>query len=336
MSQPPSVQHEDVELRISLPGGLRVLVTAPSSASGLAAELLGYISLFRSGRSESPTERSFTVVSSAPRKDSEPVLPGAPAGSGYRAPETRDSIQRSFAPCPSQLLRHSSRLCGSTLSGSARVERAWLAGQWAKAVQDRRIGNPNRTPTIDLRPRFYAVLFAEGLDRPTIFKSSASYWRCIGALQNSSSISQSFPSEIEARIYLQAAGADLDGVSEVSVLVAGVRPQGLLVALPVGFIPEAVGNGVSPPGIVGPSTALVVPGRILEGGVLTPIGQDVPVVVVDFSEGALQHIRLPTDLEVPTYSFDPEQPFAILDPETLLGLIQQWVAGGGESSALGF
>ena len=37
-------------------------------------------------------------------------------------------------------------------------------------------------------------------------KSSAGYWGCIGSLSNSESISQSFPSEVEAKIYLQAAG----------------------------------------------------------------------------------------------------------------------------------
>ena len=82
-------------------------------------------------------------------------------------------------------------------------------------------------------------------------------------------------------------GVDFDGVSEVAVLVAGVRPNGFLLALPVGFIPEeilAVGNSPSPPGLVGPSTALVIPGKVLEGAELLPIGSDVPVVVVDFVE----------------------------------------------------
>ena len=206
MSQPRTEHHEDVELRVSLPGGLRVVVTAPASASGLAAELLGHISLFRAGRSPSPSVRSFEVVSSVGETDSQSVAPSAVSAPVARPVETRDSIQSSFPPCPAPLFKHSNRLCGSTLSGSARVQRAWLAGQWARAVRDRRIGSPNRTPAIDLRPRFYAVLFAEGLVRPTIFQSSAGYWSCIGSLQNSTSISQSFPSELEAKIYFQAAG----------------------------------------------------------------------------------------------------------------------------------
>ena len=207
MSQPQTGHHEDVELRVSLPGGLRVVVTAPASASGLAAELLGHISLFRAERSLSPTERSFEVLSAASGVGSAPVASGLPSGYTARSFETRDSIQDSFAPCPSYLFKDAGSLCGSTLPGTDRVERAWRAGQWAKAVKDRRIGSPNRTPAIDLRPRYYAVLFAEGLENPTIFQSAASYWKCIKSLEGSSSISQSFPSELEARIYLQAAGA---------------------------------------------------------------------------------------------------------------------------------
>jgi hypothetical protein len=53
MSQVPTLQDRDVELRIDLPGNLQVLVTGPASSSGLAAELLGHIALFRS-RSVSP------------------------------------------------------------------------------------------------------------------------------------------------------------------------------------------------------------------------------------------------------------------------------------------
>ena len=138
--------------------------------------------------------------------DPEPERPAT-----ERAPETRDSILASFSPCPSRLFVHTGRLSGSSLSGKDRIHRAWLAGQWAGAVRSSRIGSPNRTPAIDLRPRFYAVLRADHLERPTIFKSAAGYWRCIGSLENSSSISQAFPSELEARIYLEAAGeVDVD------------------------------------------------------------------------------------------------------------------------------
>ena len=199
MSQPPSNHDAGIELHVSLPGGIQVTVRAPTSAAGVAADLLGYISLFQASSSSARSDRSFELVSS--------VAGSAPSSPARGRPvESRDSVLRSFSGCPSRLFVHSNRLCGSTLSGKDRIARAWLAGQWAGAVRSGRIGSPNRTPVIDLRSRFYAVLRAPGLSGPTIFRSSTSYWTCIGSLEGSSSISQSFPSEIEARIYLEAAG----------------------------------------------------------------------------------------------------------------------------------
>ena len=201
MQQNPSNHDGGVELRISLPGDIQVTVTAPSGSSDWAAELLGYISLFPGPSSSARSDRSFELVSSA--GVSEP-----PSPPGNRGIETRESILRSFDPCPARHFVHSNRLCGSSSSGKDRILRAWLAGQWAGAVRAKRVGSPNRTPCIDLRPRYYAVLQAPGLVRATIFKSSAGYWGCLGSLEGSSAISQSFPSEIEARIYLESAGAE--------------------------------------------------------------------------------------------------------------------------------
>ena len=98
----------------------------------------------------------------------------------------------SFSACPSHLRALGSKLVGASLSGAGRIDRAWTAGRWARAVSDSRVHSPNRTPPLDLRSRFYSVVRADGLDRPTIFCSPTSYRRAIGSLENSSSISQSF------------------------------------------------------------------------------------------------------------------------------------------------
>ena len=172
MSQGPSPERGIIELSVTLPGGLVVRISAPSSASALATQLLSHVAAFEP---VSPAPSEFEVLSSlgapSPR---EPAVP--------RPLETRDQIRRSFGTCPAALFGFSPRLCGSSLSGRARVERAWLCGQWAAAVQSNRIHSPDRTEPIDLKSRFYAVLRA--------------------------SISQSFPSETEARIYLQSAGVE--------------------------------------------------------------------------------------------------------------------------------
>ena len=197
MSRGASSEPGTVELNLTLPGGVRVAIFAPSSSASLATQVFNHVAAFQP---EGPETSEFELISAGP---------SSPVGlaSRLRAPETRDQIRHSFAPCPSRLLGLGARLCGSSLSGRARVERAWLCGQWAAAVKAQRIHSPDRTPAIDLKSRFYAVLGAPGLSQPTIFRSSRGYWDCIGHLEDSPSISQAFPSEAEAKIYLESAGA---------------------------------------------------------------------------------------------------------------------------------
>eukprot|EP00435_Cladocopium_sp_Y103_P059902 s1225_g21.t1 len=353
MSRGPSAEPGTIELSVSLPGGLSVRITAPASASSLATQLLSHVAAFEP---VSPAPSEFEVLSS--------VGASSPRGSVLSRPlETRDQIRRSFGTCPPALFGFSPRLCGSSLSGRARVERAWLCGQWAAAVRANRIHSPDRTEPIDLKSRYYAVLRARGLSKPTIFKSSAGYWACIGRLETSDSISQAFPSETEARIYLQSAGveeieelvtleqdvapyviewpvvSDDDGVPEVAGLVISKRPGGFLAGVPVGFIPEevlAAGNLDAPPGLVGPSTVLELPGMVLEQGVLSPTGTTVSVVVVDLAEEVVGQMRPLVHGEVYAFTYDVDQPFAIPAPQDLLAAAREWVTAGAaaESSAL--
>ena len=197
MSQEPS-NLGPVELHLSLPGGLRVTITAPADQVLLATRSFNHVAAFDSaGEDTSEFEVVSPTASAAPAVDRNP-----------RRLETRDEIRSSFSPCPGFWINQSTRLCGSATSGKDRVVRAWTAGQWAKAVASARIRSPNRAEPIDLRNRYYAVLRAPGLAQPTIFRSSAGYWRCIGgSLQDSDSISHSFPSELEATVYLRSAGA---------------------------------------------------------------------------------------------------------------------------------
>ena len=189
-------QDGEVKLSIQLPCGLSVAVRGPAHSSALAADLLRHIALYEPPSTSGSSVASFELVSDVPSVPSAPVP----------RTETRDSILRSFPACPERLFRDSGKLCGSSLPGRDRIQRAWTAGNWASAVLSKRVGSPNRTPTLDLRSRFYAVVSAPGLSAPTIFRSSAGYWQAIGSLSDSPSISQSFPSELEARVYLEAAG----------------------------------------------------------------------------------------------------------------------------------
>eukprot|EP00435_Cladocopium_sp_Y103_P075147 s60_g54.t1 len=312
-------QHEEVKLSIQLPGGLSVVVRAPAGASALAADLLRDIALFEPSGVPAVSEASFELVSDA----------GSSASRVAPRPETRDSILRSFPVCPARLFKDANRLCGSSVSGRERIQRAWTAGSWAAAVLHRRVGSPNRTPALDLRSRYYAVVAAPGLEEPTIFQSAASYWKVIGSLEDSPSISQSFPSELEAK----------EGDGEALVLVVQKRPGGFLVAVPIGFLPEevlAVGNSQNPPGPVGPSTVVVVPLVLLDNGVLTPTGGSASVLVVDLSEDVLPQLRLPSAFEQKDFAFDPDQPFGIPQPQELLLRVRDWLVAAGDSSAEGY
>lgn len=203
MSTAPSQDDAVLDLTCQF-GDLRISISGPASQAtdllrSITSGQLGSTSAASSAASVAP---SFDLVSQQPA--------GYQPPRGYPARlEHRDTILATFRPCPDYLLEGSSKLVGSKLCGADRVRRAYLAGQWAKAVRDRRVPSPNRTPPIELKNRFYAILSGGiGLDKPTVFNSSASYWAAIGnSLSESPAISHGFPSQTEARTYL--AGADV-------------------------------------------------------------------------------------------------------------------------------
>ena len=126
---------------------------------------------------------------------------------------------------------------------------------------------------------------------------------------------------------------------EAAVFVINVRPGGLLLAVPLGVVPEEVlarGNEPLPPGHVGPSTVVVVPAVLPEGGVLSPTGSSMSVLVVDMSEEVVGLLH-PVEPSAPVeYAFDAEQPFAIPDPAFLKARVRDWLEAGGETSGLGY
>eukprot|EP00435_Cladocopium_sp_Y103_P023879 s334_g5.t2 len=188
--------EKEIELSCKL-GELSITVRGPAE---LAANFIKDITKRELPSSSSPLRRppsegSFDLVSE----------PG-PSARSRSVLETRDQIAASFAECPPYLQKEGAKLVGSATPGSERAKRAWLAGQWASAVVSGRIHSPNRSTQLDLRPRYYVVLSATGLAKPTIFKSARSYWSVVGELSTSSSVSHAFPSEQEAKIYLAGAG----------------------------------------------------------------------------------------------------------------------------------
>lgn len=204
MSVAPPQDGDHIELSCTL-GALRISITGPADQ---ATDLLHYITRRGAAPAPSaPSEGSFELVATEqgpPAASSSTTTPTPVVATP--ALETRDSIEASFVTCPGVWLQGHQKLVGSSKSGAERIQRAWKAGQWARAVAEGRIPTPNRTPTFDLRSRHHSVYRCPGLDLPTVFNSAGSYWQAIGDLSTSPSISHAFPSQTEARVYLAGAG----------------------------------------------------------------------------------------------------------------------------------
>ena len=136
------------------------------------------------------------------------LSPG-PLGVGVAGPagfETRAQILGTFPPLPNHLRVLCEALSLSAGPTELRAQRAWTAGCWARAVLDSRVRAPNRTPPIQLAPRVYVVLRAPGLNCPAYFRNRRDYFAAVGSLEGSDSVSHAWPSEAEARVYVEAAG----------------------------------------------------------------------------------------------------------------------------------
>ena len=199
------------------------------------------------------------------------------------------------------------------------------------------------------------------LDLSILPCSSTSYWRVVGSLRNSPAISHSFPSEIEAKVYLAAAhsammepgekrltledlvsvvdeiepyvltledvNGGLDGAKEAKVLVVLKRPGGVLLAVPAGFIAGELleqGNGGADL-MFGPSLDITVPGVVLDNGVVSPTGTTVNAVLVDCTAAVLDYLRLPSMFEEIASTFDIDDPYALPAGEAAVAAAMDWI-----------
>ena len=102
------------------------------------------------------------------------------------------------------------RLGGDSQSNQSRAQRAWEAGCWAKAVLEGKVPKPRPTPKLNLQPAVYLVLKGPGVHRPAVAYSAAEYYKLLPRFTEDS-LSHSFPSKAEARVYCLAAGVDYPG-----------------------------------------------------------------------------------------------------------------------------
>ncbi len=101
------------------------------------------------------------------------------------------------------------RLGGTAREIEFRVKRAWEAGLWARAALDGLVPKPRPTPRISQKATVYIIVRAASVDRPTRVATSAEYFKLIPSFANSNSISHSFPSIAEARVYCAGVGIAL-------------------------------------------------------------------------------------------------------------------------------
>ena len=188
----PVPDSDIVELSVQLAGLSITVRGSPARAADFVRDL-----------TESPPRSSHPGVESSVA--SEPSL--LSWTSSAAAPvESRTSILASFPPCPGHWLLVSHRLTSSRLPGAQRIRRAWIAGCWARAVREGRIGSPNQTEAIELPNRFWCVVHCEHLSQPRVFSTSGAFFAAVGRVQGSTTICHGFPSETEARCYFEAAG----------------------------------------------------------------------------------------------------------------------------------
>ena len=105
---------------------------------------------------------------------------------------------------------------------------------------------------------------------------------------------------------------------------------GLLIAMPVEFLPEAMvaaGNLGGEETIFGPSFTCRVPAIVLDNGAIATTGTDVDVRVVDCLVDVVHSIRNFEAGEEIAYGFDADHPYALPSVDMLMALVVQWAEG---------
>ncbi|CAK9052664.1 Uncharacterized protein (Fragment), partial [Durusdinium trenchii] len=209
-------------------------------------------------------------------------LPG-PEYSGYH------EVARALLPLPEHCLDLCRRLAGSPTEVRARAQRAWDAGQWAKATLENKVAKPRPTPKLALQATCYIILRGPGIERPVRVASSAEYFK--------------MPADVkyldQGVFMLQVLGLDfaifgLEGVRECFAVPIMSRAAGTLFAVPVGFFPEEVLSGGSEAAsgdFVGPSTVVTVSLVFEEeDGTESQTGLEAEVLLVDLHKMVMDFV----------------------------------------------
>ena len=172
-------------------------------------------------QSNSPPPAEQTPAASSVPRAASPLVPSTSSSSGLSAavPVTQDHLPASvpsasatrqeaelrFPPCPAAWLDRASSLGESNLTPARRLERAWRAGQWARLVLAGHYASPLPSENLRLASRYYPVLGGGGA-QPCLYTSFRACQAVLGPISGSSAVFHGFPSELEAKVYVDAAG----------------------------------------------------------------------------------------------------------------------------------
>ena len=118
-----------------------------------------------------------------------------------------------------------------------------------------------------------------------------------------------------------------DGRKECVAIVVMKRSNGLLLAIPTGFLPEEVlaAGAEHEDSMVGRSSVITVAGVLLEEGVVSPIGAQLQTLVVDMDVAVLVHLREMEDVEPIMQGFSEDDPYAVPSRDELLAKALAWL-----------
>ena len=133
-------------------------------------------------------------------------------------------------------------------------------------------------------------------------------------------------------------GEEVDGDGEASALALMKREEGVLLAVPCSFFPEAIVEAANAgaSGILGPSAIFQVPAVLSEGGNTTRTGTDMEVLVIDCSASVVAHLRRFHAQEEIVYGFDEDAAFNFPDVLDLMLKVQEWISAQQGGDLAGF
>ena len=118
-----------------------------------------------------------------------------------------------------------------------------------------------------------------------------------------------------------------DGTVEAFSMVVMKRSGGFLLALPLDFLPpeEVLEGNSQVAGPIGPSREFRVGGVVMDGGQESPIGEEIPILVVDMDLAVASSLRPIAAEEDIAVRFSSEDPHAYPQPGELVAKTFEWL-----------